>query len=97
MTVFAVEYVYDDATAAVRDEVRPAHRAWLGGLAEEGVVLASGPIDSGSGALILVVAEDQSALDELLRQDPFQVQGLVASTSARDWNPVIGRLIEFAA
>ncbi|MDQ0708227.1 uncharacterized protein YciI [Arthrobacter woluwensis] len=97
MTVFAVEYVYDAATAAVRDEFRPAHRAWLGSLAEEGTVLASGPVDSGAGALLIMVAEDQPALDGLLREDPFQINGAVAQTSAREWSPVIGRFSEFVS
>lgn len=40
--VFAVQYVYDDRTD-VRDEVRPAHRAYLRSLLDDGVLLASGP------------------------------------------------------
>ena len=41
MTVFAVEYVYAADSGAIRDETRPAHRAWLSDLADEGALLAA--------------------------------------------------------
>ncbi|WP_120519660.1 YciI family protein [Arthrobacter celericrescens] len=92
MTVFAVEYVYDVESAAVRDEHRPAHRAWVAELAEQGTVLASGPYADGSGALILVNAADESELNGILKQDPFAIAQGLASIRTSAWNPVIGLL-----
>ncbi|NUP75878.1 MAG: hypothetical protein HOQ07_14735 [Sinomonas sp.] len=92
MTVFAVEYLYDASTAARRDEVRPDHRGWLAGVAESGRLFASGPYEDGSGALFLFKADDAASLEALLAEDPYAVEGLVASSSAIAWNPVSGPL-----
>ncbi|GAB4099216.1 YciI family protein [Sinomonas halotolerans] len=97
MTVFAVEYRYASGTesAASRlDEVRPAHRAWLAEQAEAGTVLASGPYEGGASALLIFRAEDRSALDAVLAQDPFAEAGLIESTEATPWKPIIGRLAD---
>ena len=94
MTVFAVEYRYDESSAAHRDEVRPSHRAWVDGVADEGRILASGPYEDGTGALILFKVEDATTLEGLLEQDPFAVAGLISSTRATAWNPVSGPLAE---
>ncbi|HKU11752.1 MAG TPA: YciI family protein [Sinomonas sp.] len=92
MTVFAVEYRYDASTSSRRDEVRPDHRGWLAGIADKGQLLASGPYEDGTGALLLVKADDAEALRSLLAQDPFAVEGLLAESSATAWNPVTGPL-----
>ncbi len=95
MTIYAVQYAYSDDTDA-RDVHRPAHREFLSGLAEEGVLLASGPYagDGPDGALLLVrVGEGAEAL-ELLREDPFQQQGLVEQVDVREWTPVLGSALE---
>ncbi|HQY33262.1 YciI family protein [Actinotalea sp.] len=89
MTTFAVEYRYDDR-ADERDEVRPAHRAFLGGLLADGTLLASGPYtDGAAGALLLVVAPDATAAVALLDTDPFWTAGLVADRTVRGWEPVL--------
>ncbi|TGO04568.1 YciI family protein [Serinibacter arcticus] len=89
MSVFAVEYTYDDR-AQERDAVRPAHREFLRGLLEAGDLLASGPLADGSGALLVVVADDDDAAADLLAADPFRAAGLILTTTARGWSPVIG-------
>lgn len=96
MTVFAVEYVYDPELTERRDEYRPAHRQWLGELADAGVLLASGPYLDGSGGLFAFVAADEAELNAVLGQDPFAVQSCVAGTRITAWNPVIGLLKEYA-
>lgn len=90
MTVYAVTYDYSDDEAA-RDEHRPAHRAFLGTLADEGALLFSGPFaDDVPGALLVVQGDDEGAVRELLREDPFQQLGLVARLGVRAWTPVLG-------
>ena len=89
MSVFAVEYRYDHR-ADERTVVRPAHRAFLGTLLEAGSLLASGPLEDGEGALLLIVAPDADAALALLDSDPFQEAGLVTDRQARAWAPVIG-------
>jgi uncharacterized protein YciI len=96
MSVFAVEYVYDPQSADVRDEHRPAHRAWLASLVEDGRILASGPFADGTGALLIFKAADETALNRLLTEDPFNIAGGIAGLKATAWNPVTGVLSSHA-
>lgn len=104
MTTFAITYTYDERTAA-RDELRPAHRAHLRGLHDDGVLLASGPLAPGAlvveqgrtealhaaaGALLLVRADSAEEAVRLLDDDPFWTGGLISTRTARPWDPVIG-------
>lgn len=89
MPVFAVEYTYDDRASA-RDALRPAHRAFLRDLLDAGTLLASGPLTTGTGALLVVVADDDAGALRVLDADPFHGADLVRSREVRGWAPVIG-------
>jgi uncharacterized protein YciI len=69
-----------------------AHRAYLRGLNEKGVVIASGPMNPRLGGLVLlrVADEDGAALDAIRDNDPF-VRAGVAQYELVGWNPVIGK------
>ncbi len=91
MPIYAVTYAYDDR-AALRDEVRPRHRAFLSGLHAAGVLLASGPVsgDGASGALLLLRAESPEAALRILDNDPFQEAEVIAERTAVEWTVVFG-------
>lgn len=90
MTTFAVRYTYDER-ADVLDLIRPEHRAWLAGQADQGNLLGSGPLTDGDpGALLVFRAPDADALAELLTHDPFQREGLVRTTEVRGWDVILG-------
>ncbi|MFX0539101.1 YciI family protein [Ornithinimicrobium sp. Y1847] len=93
MSLFIVHYSYSDDTAA-RDEHRPAHREFLSTLAQEGVVMLSGPYaavpDAPDAAVLILRGSSATELAELLRDDPFQQQGLVEQVAVREWTPVLG-------
>jgi len=78
------------------DEVLAAldsHRAYLRGLRERGVLLASGPFEPRSGGALLLRLPDgtsAAALDALRDEDPF-VQGGIAQYEIQVWDPVIGK------
>jgi uncharacterized protein YciI len=78
------------------DQVLPhvdAHRAYLRGLKERGVVLASGPfVPRAGGVLLLRIADADvdAALDRIRDEDPFSKAG-VAQYELLPWEPVIGR------
>jgi len=93
MPYFATVYRYTDDDAT-RDEVRPSHRAYLDGLAEQGRLAVSGPYVGGErgGALLIFVAHDEAAALELSDDDPFVLQGLVEERTVREWEPVSGEL-----
>lgn len=99
MTVFAVEYVYAENSAQLRNEHRPAHREFLGGFVGQGPVqlLASGPTPVNDGALLILAAESETVLVEVLDQDPFSTTGALAQRIITEWNPVTGLLKDFAS
>ncbi|MDO5535804.1 MAG: YciI family protein [Propionibacteriaceae bacterium] len=95
--VLVVNYTYIADPDAIAEH-RPAHRAFLKGLADEGVLLLSGPMASGVGqpdAGLLVFASD-SPEDVLARlgEDPFQKEGIVANVEVRGWTPVLGAWLD---
>jgi uncharacterized protein YciI len=94
MALFAVLYTYAEAQAAGRDEHRPAHRAWLNDLVDKGTVLTSGPYPDGSGALILVRAEDLSAAQTLFAEDPFARNNLLHEARIVEWKPTMGAFVD---
>ena len=90
MSIFHVEYVYAPEAAAVRDEHRPAHREFLGALHADGRLLFVGPYTDGSGAALMVVADDEEAARALLAGDPFAAADAIAATTVREWKQVYG-------
>jgi uncharacterized protein YciI len=73
---------------AVVDE----HRAYLRGLQEQGLLLASGPLDPrAGGALLLRVPDDDvhATLDRIRDGDPFTRTGM-AQYELLPWAPNIG-------
>lgn len=97
MAIYAVRYTYSEDTEAL-DEHRPSHRTFLSGLAQEGVVLLSGPMarraEGPAAALLLLAGEAEEPLLELLREDPFQQLGLVEHVEIDRWDPVLGSWLD---
>ncbi|WP_370945614.1 YciI family protein [Amycolatopsis sp. cg5] len=71
-------------------EVRPRHREFLTKLADDGVVAVAGPLTDGTGGVTLYQAEDETALLDIINQDPYYLEGAVAERTIRGFNPVIG-------
>jgi uncharacterized protein YciI len=69
-----------------------AHRAYLRGLKEQGVLIASGPMNPRFGGILLmrVPDDDLKSLDAIRDNDPF-VQNGVAQYELIGWAPVIGK------
>jgi uncharacterized protein YciI len=93
MPVYAVTYRYSD-DAATRDAVRPAHREYLRGLAEQGLLLVSGPYaaDEPPGALLLFRAGSKEEVRAALESDPFRTSGVLLEATFTEWSPVTGPL-----
>ena len=91
MTLFAVQYIYDEQ-ARRRDKVRPEHRAFLSILLDQGALLASGPLadDGAPGALLIMSAASSGEVAALLDDDPFNREGLIKARVIRQWTPVFG-------
>ncbi len=91
MAVFAVQYTYiDDAQRLAT--IRPEHREHLAELLREGTLLLSGPLDDGSEALLIVVADSAEDALAKLDGDPFKRERVIVDRVAREWKVVIGEL-----
>lgn len=85
MPFFAVTYGYAPADDEARAQLRPAHREFL--LAQEELLL-SGPTDD--GALLIFESKSAADLEEMLDNDPFWTENLVAERTIVEWKPVSG-------
>lgn len=89
MAKFVVELVYGED----RDHllaVRPEHREYARGLAEKGLLLAAGPFAGDRGSMLIYEVADADELQRLLQDDPYTKAGVIADTTIREWNAVIG-------
>lgn len=86
MAHWVIEYTYDDKSQ-LRDQHRPAHRAYLAGLADTGDMVAYGRYDDADapGALLIACAETVDEVEQMVRRDPFVIQGLVPEHRIRRW------------
>jgi uncharacterized protein YciI len=84
----SIEYLQD---AAVVEAHRPAHRAYLTRLLDEGKLFASGPYADGSGALIVYEADTADEVDALMKADPFHAAGVFVKWTVRPWKVIFQR------
>ena len=80
MTLFAVYRLdrTDGQAAGIRAATRPAHRDYMQRF--QGRVRCGGPLldpaGEGCGGFMLIEAEDEAEVREILRNDPFEQAGL---------------------
>jgi uncharacterized protein len=68
---------------------RPAHRAKLAALREDGRLVMAGPWPDDSGAL-LVFDTDEAGVREILADDPYYATPSITVVALREWNPIVG-------
>jgi uncharacterized protein YciI len=90
---FAVEYRYVEDVPK-RHAVRPEHRDFLRGLAEQGKVLAAGAWTADDGGLLLFDVDDEAEMRKILDNDPYKAAEVIASTKVTPWTPVLGIWVE---
>lgn len=90
MTYYAVRNVYLDSPALA--QVRLAHREYLATLVGTHGLRAAGPLPGVTppGGLLIFDAPSAEVVADLLSHDPLATEGLIASQSIDEWNPVIG-------
>ena len=72
-----------------RDEARPAHRAYLQQLLNEGKLHESGPWVDDSGACLIYEAANEAEVRAIIAADPYAAaEGVVANLELREWNRV---------
>jgi uncharacterized protein YciI len=68
---------------------RPAHRAFLARLHDEGRLVAAGPWADDTGAMLIFDVE-RAALDAILDADPYYRMPGVEVVHVREWMPIVG-------
>lgn len=91
MNTYAVSYTYVTDQPEKQTEIRPVHVEFLKDAFESGRLRISGPVDSGSGALLIIGAESEEDTLTLMDQDPFMQAGLIAERGIRQWNVFFGK------
>lgn len=89
MARFVVDLVYGEDQEH-RLQVRPAHREYSRDLASRGVLLAGGPFTDGEGAQLVYEVADRDELQAVLDADPYTEAGVIARTTVREWDIVVG-------
>jgi uncharacterized protein len=84
----SIEYSED---ATLVEAHRPAHRAYLTSLLNEGKLFASGPYADGSGALIIYEADSLDSAETILKADPFHAAGVFLGWTLRPWKVIFQR------
>lgn len=92
MKYFAVHYTYADEAPEVV-ALRPIHREFLGTLMDQGKLVGSGPYTDGLGSALIIIRLDAPAsIDDaiqLMNEDPFHKENVLAGRTIREWNPVM--------
>ncbi|HVX29022.1 MAG TPA: YciI family protein, partial [Nitrolancea sp.] len=80
---FAVVFGYENQQRIA--ETRPAHRAYLATLQENGKLVTAGPFVDDSGALIIYEADSEDDVIEIIQHDPFHEAGIFSTYLIRPW------------
>jgi uncharacterized protein YciI len=67
----------------------PAHIARLHEFRDRGLLLMAGPLDEPRNGDAIGVFTTREAAEEFIAEDPFVVNGVVASWTVRPWNEVL--------
>ncbi len=90
--MIAVILAFSDDPA--RLELRPAHREHAAALHEQGVLLAGGPFEDQTGALLLFSTDDMSVVEASLEDDPYYSAPGVEVVTVQPWTIATGGIPE---
>jgi uncharacterized protein YciI len=65
------------------------HAAFIDQLVAEGFVLMGGPLVDEGGAMLIVNADDETAVREKLKDDPWYTHGILKLESVKRWQVFI--------
>lgn len=91
VALFAVTIRYTDDADRL-NETRPLHREYCKDLLDAGKIQQSGPFVEGGGALLIYEVADRPELDEILANDPYTRNGVIAESTIHEWNVVFSRV-----
>jgi uncharacterized protein len=88
MALYAALFTYVADPERI-DEVRPAHRAYLRSLLDEGSLHEAGRFGHERGGLIVYNVETESEARALLAADPFTTEGVISIDSVQEWKVIL--------
>lgn len=89
MAIFAAWVTYTNHEERLR--VRPAHRAYLAQLLADGKLVASGPFEDETGALLIYQADDEAGVRQLMDDDPNNAVGAFGGVVIKEWRRVFSQ------
>ncbi len=72
-----------------------AHAVYMDGLAEEGFIVAGGPLggeDHARRVMHVVLAPDADAVEARMAADPWTPMGMLRTVTIEPWTVLLGRL-----
>ncbi|MGY2897199.1 YciI family protein [Deinococcus sp. UYEF24] len=96
MGLYAVTYIHRDLQGW--QEHQQAHIVYLVDLLRRGILRASGPLKTPSetpheeehSALLIMSANSEAELREIIAQDPYSIHGQVSEMHVAAWDPIFG-------
>ncbi len=61
------------------------HAAFIDQLVEDGFILMGGPLVDEGGSLLIINAEDENEVREILKNDPWAQHGILKLESVKRW------------
>ncbi|MEV7597187.1 YciI family protein [Kitasatospora sp. NPDC089797] len=92
MAHYLVEYVFTPDKRHL--PVRPAHRDYLTDLQNTGRLVLSGPLGDDTGGLLVLRADSETEVRQLLEADPYHRAEALDEVRIRQWTPLFGYLAE---
>lgn len=89
MAIFAAWVTYTNHEERLR--VRPAHREYLAQLLADGKLVASGPFEDETGALLIYQADDEADVRQLMDADPNNAAGAFGGVVIKEWRRVFSQ------
>ena len=69
-----------------------AHRTFMNALEAQGVARLAGPLEGSGEVLLVLSAEDESAVNRHLAADPWTKSGILSTTRIERWNLRLGQV-----
>ncbi|AMV61022.1 Hypothetical protein ADU72_0524 [Pediococcus damnosus] len=87
---FVVKYVHTDLEGW-KKFLMP-HAEYLMAHLKKGDLIVSGPLETGTEdrkeAMLVMVADNEESLMDVIKEDPYWIQGLVDSYTINEWQPI---------
>lgn len=91
VSTFLLEYKYVDKMGDKRGPHREGHLACAQKYADSAILIAAGAYTPQLDGAMFIFKGDESKIEEFVKEDPYNIAGLVTSYSIRDWTVAVGR------